>query len=339
MSKHFTANVPAPSKMSLTGSLSENWKKFKRQFENYVIASRLDKEESEEYKVAVFLAIVGEEAHDVVDNLKFEAEADAKKLDKVMEKLEEYFVGDTHEAYESYRFHLRRQEEGESIEAFIAALRKLAKNCNFSTLEDRLIRDQAVVGVREEALREKLLEVKDLTLDKCLTIGRAYEAAKQQLHSMSTGTTEESQIQRLMYRKGRGNGNPNRRRNQQQGDSWTEKGKCSRCGKYPGHSRQACPARDAECRKCKKKGHYAALCKSKAVGQVVEEDEDFLGSVTAEASAPTCINTIGSTWYADIEVTISVHSRSVKFRLDTGADVTVVPAGFTDSTVVELLQF
>ena len=71
MSKQFTANVPSPSKMSLTGSLSQNWKKFKRQFENYAIASRFDKEEDEGYKVAVFLATVGEEAHDIVDSLKF----------------------------------------------------------------------------------------------------------------------------------------------------------------------------------------------------------------------------------------------------------------------------
>ena len=91
---------------------------------------------------------------EVVNSLKFAKPGDKKILAKVIEKLEEFFVGDTHEAYESYRFHLRRQEDGESIEAFIAALRKLAKNCNFSTLEERLIRDQVAVGVREEGLKE-----------------------------------------------------------------------------------------------------------------------------------------------------------------------------------------
>ena len=100
--------------------------------------------------------------------------------------------------------------------------------------------------------------------------------------------------------------------------------------KYPGHGRQACPAKDGECRKCKKKGHCAALCRSKTVRQVMEEEQQpILGSVTAEApAAPTYINTVCSTWYADSEVTTSVRSKSVKFRIDTGADVTVVPAGF-----------
>ena len=62
----------------------------------------------------------------------------------------------------------------QSIEGYIAALRKLAKTCNFDKLEERLIRDQVVVGVREEGLRQKLLEDKQLTLDKCMSIGRAY---------------------------------------------------------------------------------------------------------------------------------------------------------------------
>ena len=46
-------------------------------------------------------------------------------------KLEDFFVGETHEAFESYKFHLRKQEESELIEAYVAAPRKLAKTCNF----------------------------------------------------------------------------------------------------------------------------------------------------------------------------------------------------------------
>ena len=42
-------------------------------------------------------------------------------------KLEDFFVGETHEAFESYKFHLRKQEESESIEVYVAALRKLAR--------------------------------------------------------------------------------------------------------------------------------------------------------------------------------------------------------------------
>ena len=62
--------------------------------------------------------------------------------------------------FESYKFHLRKQEPTENIETYVATLRQLAKNCNFGQLRDRLIRDQVVVGVRDDCIREKLLSDK-----------------------------------------------------------------------------------------------------------------------------------------------------------------------------------
>eukprot|EP00916_Digyalum_oweni_P000368 GHVL01000639.1.p1 GENE.GHVL01000639.1~~GHVL01000639.1.p1 ORF type:complete len:107 (+),score=8.32 GHVL01000639.1:715-1035(+) len=61
-----------------------------------------------------------------------------KKLSKVLQTFEDHCVGHTNEAYESYQFHSRRQEEGESIEAYLACLRQLAKTCNFKD-EDSMI--------------------------------------------------------------------------------------------------------------------------------------------------------------------------------------------------------
>ena len=77
-----------------------------------------------------------------------------KDLEKIRKKFEDFCVGETHEAYKSHKFHLRRQEAQETIEAYISSLHQIAKNCNFGVLEDRIIRDIVVIGVREDALRE-----------------------------------------------------------------------------------------------------------------------------------------------------------------------------------------
>ena len=78
-------------------------------------------------------------------------------LEIVMKKLEDFFVGETHEALVSYKFQQRKQEPTENIETYVAALRQLAINCNIGQLRDRLIRNHVVVGVRDDCIREKLL--------------------------------------------------------------------------------------------------------------------------------------------------------------------------------------
>ena len=64
-------------------------KKFKRQFQNYRVASRLD-EEPNEFQSAVFLATVGEDAMDIFDGFKFEQEVDMQDLGEIMEKFEDF---------------------------------------------------------------------------------------------------------------------------------------------------------------------------------------------------------------------------------------------------------
>ena len=62
---------------------------------------------------------------------------------------------------------------------------------------------------------------------------------------------------------------------------------CQRCGKSPSHARNSCLAKDAVCRMCTKKGHFAKVCKSKVVAAVEQQGEDsdssevILGAISA----------------------------------------------------------
>lgn len=116
---------------------------FKRQLQTYANASRLQREDDPTYRsekmLLTFLTLSN----------SIDSAADSNDLDKDMGKFEEYFMG---VVYDSYRFHLGRQAPLESIEAYIAELRKLAKTCNCGPMEDRLIRDQVVVGIRKDML-------------------------------------------------------------------------------------------------------------------------------------------------------------------------------------------
>ena len=84
----------------------------------------------------------------------FANEGEANDVDNVIAKFENFCIGET---YERYCFNKRDQEQGENIDTYVAALRTLVKTCNHGTLEESLIRDRIVIGIRENATRKKLL--------------------------------------------------------------------------------------------------------------------------------------------------------------------------------------
>ena len=90
-------------------------------------------------------------------------------------------------AYERHNFNTRNQEEGEAIDNYVTVLRTLAATCEFSTLEDSLIRDRIVCGVRSQSRKERLLRETDLTLEEAINICRATEASKEQIRSLGDG--------------------------------------------------------------------------------------------------------------------------------------------------------
>ena len=73
-----------PKELSFTGNLSENWRKWKRQFQLYLTATE-SHEKSNAVKTSQLLTAIGEKARDVYYTFTFDSEADAMKLDKVIE--------------------------------------------------------------------------------------------------------------------------------------------------------------------------------------------------------------------------------------------------------------
>lgn len=182
-------NIPLPSKLELSGNLATNWKKFHRAWNNYEIAARLKDPEhpdvNKSLRTATLLTCIGSDALDVYDGLDFESVEQKNDIDVVLQKLQSYCIGETNEIYERYKFNKRDQELNESLDAYVTAVRTLAKTCNFGTLEDSLIRDRIVIGVKDNQARKKLLQVSKLTLKGCIDICRSYETTSQQLKEIN----------------------------------------------------------------------------------------------------------------------------------------------------------
>ena len=130
---------------------------------------------SPKYRTSVLLACIGDEAFDIFDGFSFEKEEDQNDIDTVLDKIEQFCVGEASEVIETFLFNKRNQEEGETIDAYVSSLRKLAKTCNFKANEERMLTHRTVLGVRDDRVRNKLLE--DRMLIGVVPLCRAHESS------------------------------------------------------------------------------------------------------------------------------------------------------------------
>ena len=89
---------------------------------------------------------------------------------------------------------------------------------------------------------------------------------------------------------------------------------CMRC-LGPNHPKKQCSAaRDSKCHSCSKLGHWSKTCNGSTVAKVseVETSDYFLGEISGKHVKPCTAQ-------------VCVYDKRMEFKLDNGADVTVVP--------------
>ena len=109
---------------------------------------------------------MGGNANEILRSFQL-SEAD-QASDAVKARFATLFVGRTNVIFERARFNKRIQGDQESVIDFIESLYQLAETCQFGALKDELIRDRIVIGIRNAALPQKLMQDDTLTLDKAV---------------------------------------------------------------------------------------------------------------------------------------------------------------------------
>ena len=297
----------------------DEWPKWIRRFERFRQASGVAAK-SEESQVNTLIYSMGEKADDIFQSFELSAD-DSKKYDTVKGKFETHFVKRRNTIFERAKFNSRKQEQGEAVDDFIVDLYALAEPCQYGNLREEMIRDRIVVGIRDGRLAEKLQLDAALTLDKVVTEARQSEAVKKQQSTVREGSAGQpagvSEVRRQHGYKPK-----------HFGEQVKPSASCPRCGKGPIHPKQKCPAREATCNNCHKKGHYQAVCRNKKPAKVrsVQNDEDkddvFMGTIQSNVDSTKAKE---MPWMT--KVTINGH-REIEFKVDTGADVTVIPPSF-----------
>ena len=141
--------LPAPQPLEIHDpQAAEKWKRFKRAWTNYSLATELNKK-SDDVQVVTLLTVIGEEAREVYATFTdWAADGDATKIAPVLAKFEAYCKPRKNIPFERYRFNRRVQESGETYDQYRTALRQLAEGCDFSTITpDEILRDRLVFGI------------------------------------------------------------------------------------------------------------------------------------------------------------------------------------------------
>jgi hypothetical protein len=165
------SQIPLPAPLNINSNLLVDWKRFKGQWVNYVKAAKLNVEPKDR-QAAILLACIGSNAYTVYTTFQFENKDDCDDPEKLCQAFERYCVGELNVVYERYVFNRRQQEPGETFDSFVGDLRQLVKSCEYATVEDSIVRDRIVLGIRDDVTRRKLLQARTLDLKSAIDICR-----------------------------------------------------------------------------------------------------------------------------------------------------------------------
>ena len=232
-----------------------------RMYQNFELLAGI-RELDEPLRKAYFVSSLGSEGQRTFFNLEVRDDT----TEAAMLAVQAHYVAQSCEETERYRFKCRKQLSGESIDDFVADLRRLVVGCNYAqyggTCEKDMMRDQIVEKCCDERIREKLLlratelrrQSKRMSLEETISIVKSAETVKREATVMSGGEPSSSNVNT-------GTGTINKVGKRYSGSFET---RCEACN-IRGHKSDdaECKAKSRLCNTCKERGHYAGskLCK------------------------------------------------------------------------------
>lgn len=321
-------NPPEP----LDFSRPQDWPEWKQRFTRFRSATKL-KDEDGDVQVSSLIYAMGKQAEGIFNSFTFTPATDSSVYDKVLTKFNDHFIPKRNVIHERAIFHKRQQNPGENVESFIRNLYEQAEHCAFDKVKnfkEESIRDRIVVGLLDKEVSTQLQLKSDLTLQEAIQKARQAELVKSQVSTQTPGQEqtpvheEVEMVQRQARGQRRGGAS---QRGRDRGYDNTARfshtaTKCTRCN--GDHDRgDPCPAKGTKCRRCGKPNHYAICCRTQQVQEVTyaEGHHETAPPQTYFLGTVMCDQQHEAPW----EITLKVAEYPIKFKIDTGADISIIP--------------
>jgi transposase InsO family protein len=242
--------VKPPEPLSSTATYSD-FQVWRQSWEDYALLQQLDKATPDEKRAALRVSL-SDGVKRLVKNKAIEGVDDNSEIAAILQGIDLYIKKRENPWLNYQRFEARKQKHGELFDDFYLALCDLARTADLCKhCYDQRIVARIQAGLDDRDIAQRLSEQEEFpTLEKALDFCRKAESAKRS--DVKSNTTAMNKVatkfQKSQVPKGRSNESP-----------------CGQCGKK--HPDGKCPAKNAECRKCKKTGHFACMCRSKEPAQ------------------------------------------------------------------------
>lgn len=230
----------------------------------------------------------------------------------------------------------RKQKSDESISDYGRSLKLLAHDCNFeavtaTTHEDEAIRGAFISGILSLRIRERLLQERSLTLDQALDQALTLETAERDSRVMTSGANDINlnalPVASLSKRTIRNS--QNLRTASEEPTKW----RCFYCGGNTSHRRVKCPAFNAQCQLCSRKGHFANVCRSiNATNNAVTAEESAVDSDDSEVAA-NAISAASPSSLSKATIPVTLNNYHADALIDTGSSVS-----FINEKIARLMQ-
>jgi len=299
-------------------NLPEQWKRFKRDFELFLMACEKDNA-NDAVKVALLLRTIGPRGNDIYASFTWEQEDHRVVYAKVVEKFGEFCAPRINTVAMTHKL-LTTKQGRLSIDEYVTELHNIARDCNFGEMYDRMVLQALILGVESSRTQRRMFEDQNLTLATALNICRGQEAATRDLRSIDSNKSGLEEVKAVQPRGSFKRPDAGKR------ESPARCGKCDRS-----HPPRSCPAYGKECRKCKKSNHFERCCPFKRgkadlkKGETTHQTSEWNYSTDSdEYSNSIKVTNRDRKLLTELNMQAGKAVCKVEFQLDTGATCNIL---------------
>lgn len=275
--------------------------------------------------------------------------AEAASYEAAIEILKGTYIKEKNIVFARYQLSTSKQESGEGIDEFVHKLRTLAADIEYKPVtadqyRSNSLTDAFIQGVNSNFIRQRLLESNKPTFQEVYTLARSLELAQKNSEaylppsasflpaaSVHSAPSVQSRVQQQFVSGPPGDSYYSGALDQDAACAAAHQNQCYNCGGRT-HPRSQCPARDAYCHQCKKKGHFKKVCRrggragpsagvSAALASSCLAPLTSIYSTSVSAVSSSDVFTRPVPFSPSVMVSITIKSTLVHALVDTGSKI------------------